>query len=72
MEKVTPNAIQANGFYNHFSGMKKWTITCDRCNHTWVEKVPIVEPSSVVCPCCCTQNIWSIVKFEKEYNKVNN
>ena len=67
-EKVTPEAIWANGLWNHFTGKKKWRITCGTCTHTWHEKVPIHEPSSAICPCCGSQNVWSAEAFEREYN----
>lgn len=67
---VTP-AVQANGFWNHFTGRKKWTITCGKCDHTWTEKVPIKDISSAICPCCKSQNKWSAVAFERRYNSLN-
>jgi len=69
MKPVTPTTIHGNGLYNHFTGRKKWTITCGACGHTWKEKVPIHEPSSAICPCCKAQNKWSIVAFDAAYNK---
>jgi len=61
--------IEANGFWNHFTGKKKWTITCGGCRHTWKEKVPIREPSSAICPSCGTQNIWSATNFDERYRR---
>lgn len=61
--------ISANGLMNPFTNKKKWQITCGDCGHTWNEKVPIMEPSSAVCPCCGEQNMWSVNKFAEEYDK---
>jgi len=60
--------VRANGLYNPFTGTKKWMITCSECDHTWKEKVPVVENCSAICPNCKTQNVWSFSKFMKNYN----
>lgn len=68
MNKSTvPTEVSANGLWNHFTGRKKWEITCGHCDHTWSEKVPIREVCSAVCPCCHTQNKWSASAFERAY-----
>ena len=68
---TTPHSITANGFYNVFTGRKKWTITCGKCLHTWTEKVPLNEPASAICtnPNCRAQNTWSIASFARLYDK---
>lgn len=66
MKTVTP-LLRANGLWNHFTGRKKWRITCGECQHTWDEKVPIQERCSSICPCCHSQNVWSASAFENAY-----
>jgi len=68
MKQATPT-VRANGLWNHFTGKKRWVITCGECAHTWAEKVFIVEPSSAICPCCHTQNVWSAAAFERAYEE---
>lgn len=69
MNALTPKYVQANGLHNPFTGNKKWTITCGKCEHTWKEKVPVNEKCSAVCPSCSTQNIWSLSAFVDNYEK---
>jgi hypothetical protein len=68
VRKTTTPRVEANGMWNHFTGMKKWTITCGECEHSWQQKVPIHEICSALCPCCGAQNKWSAKDFEAEYN----
>ena len=70
MERTAPRLLEANGLWNHFTGRKKWTITCGLCGHTWSEKVPIREQCSAICPCCKAQNVWSASMFESYYNRI--
>jgi len=66
-----PSNLRANGLWNHFTGKKKWEITCGKCEHTWSEKVPIRKLCSAICPCCQTQNIWDADEFQEHYNIAN-
>ena len=60
--------LRANGLNgNPFTGTKKWVITCSECEHTWIEKVPVMEICSAICPNCKTQNKWSFSEFMREY-----
>ena len=68
MNSVHPEYIQANGLWNHFTGFKKWKITCGSCGHGYKDKVMIQEICSSVCPCCYTQNKWSASDFQEHYN----
>lgn len=68
MTYVTPAHLQANGLWNHFTGRKKWRITCGKCEHYWDEKVPINYVCSAICPCCKTQNKWDALKFQRYYD----
>lgn len=68
-DKVTALYVQANGLWNHFTGRKKWRITCGECEHVWDEKVPIQEQCSAVCPCCHAQNVWSASLFADRYER---
>ena len=72
MKTTEPQHLQANGLWNHFTGKKKWRITCGECQHTWYEKVPIQETCSAICPNCHTQNIWSAIAFERAYRRMLN
>jgi len=65
---VTPKWLQANGLWNPLTGNKKWQITCGGCEHTWKEAVPVMEPSSAICPSCRTQNKWSVRVFMNIYD----
>lgn len=65
---VTPE-VEANGFWNHFTGKKKWTIYCGSCGHAWREKVIIQEWCSAICPNCGEQNVWSAYEFARKYNE---
>lgn len=67
MREVVVPDVYANGFWNHFTGKKKWRIKCGKCSHGWSEKVPIQEPCSAICPCCGAQNKWSAIAFQKAY-----
>jgi hypothetical protein len=69
MIAVSPDSISANGLWNRFSGKKKWSVTCGRCEHTWSVKIPIRDKCSGICPCCRAQNKWSSVSFALAYNK---
>ena len=67
-EVVKPAKLCANGLYNHFTGRKKYTITCGECSHRWPEKVPFtVDTASALCPCCKVQNTWSHSLWLKRY-----
>jgi hypothetical protein len=67
---VKVGLVQANGLINPFTNKKKWRITCGKCNHTWDERCPIMEPSSAICPACREQNIWSYNEFVRHYNQL--
>lgn len=65
---VTPRDIIANGLWNIFTGRKKWQICCGKCQHFWIEKIPIAaEPCSAICPNCREQNLWSSCDFAEMY-----
>ena len=66
---VHPLYIEANGLLPIFSSCKKWTITCGKCKHVWIEKVPVGHSASAVCPCCEEQNIWDVVEWLDRYEK---
>ncbi len=67
-EVVKPAKLCANGLYNHFTGRKKYTITCGECSHRWPERVPFtVDTASALCPCCKAQNTWSHSLWLKRY-----
>lgn len=63
----------ANGIWNHFTGKKKYGVTCYACGHSWEEKVPFEasDKASVICPNpqCRKQNTWSHSQWEKSYNE---
>jgi hypothetical protein len=62
--------FQANGHAgNIFTRKKKWRITCAECDHTWDDKVPIMETCSSICPNCKTQHKWSYSQFFKKRNR---
>lgn len=69
MTEVSPENIQANGLWNAFSGMKRWTVTCGHCKYTWAEKLPIVERITTICPHCDVVNVWSASAFNRVYEK---
>ena len=70
-EKTKPAALFANGYWNGFTGRKKYSIACGKCSHSWQEKVPFVtsDIASVLCPCCGTQNVWSHAEFGRDFQK---
>jgi len=63
MEHVHPRSICARGLWIPFAKKKKWIITCGKCSHGWMEKRPISEPVSAVCPLCASLNTWSYIEF---------
>lgn len=66
---ITPKYVQSSGLWNHFTGNKKWTVTCGECDYTWKEKLPIVENITVICPHCSTVNEWSASAFQRLYEQ---
>ena len=67
--KVFPKFIEGNGLMPLFSNKKKWDITCGNCSHGYSDKVLIQESCSSICPCCHTQNVWSLSRFLNKYEK---
>ena len=68
--RKTPKYLIANGLWNHFTGKKKYQITCGECGHTYKEKVSFSsgDMASSICPCCHCQNTWSHSAWEGLYN----
>ncbi len=68
---MTVGQLYSNGLWNPFTGKKKYTITCFKCRHSWVEKVLARNDlASAVCPCCKVQNTWSHSAFGNYYDSV--
>lgn len=65
--KTTPKFLQSNGFWNNFTGRKRYIITCGQCGHTYKDKVYFSQgdEASSICPNCNAQNIWSHAKWER-------
>ena len=69
--KTHPAHLLANGLWNPFTGRKKFQISCGEFNHTYIDKVPCagIDEISSICPCCHTQNVWSISEWFHDYGK---
>ena len=68
--KVKPTGLLANGFWNIFTGKKKYTITCGNCNFSYIDKVifSMGDTANSICPSCNSVNIWSHTEFQEYYN----
>jgi hypothetical protein len=71
---VAPRNLTTNGLWNHFTGKKKYIITCGKCNHTYKDKVYFenTDIASSKCPCCSEQNTWSHSEIVRRYNLITN
>jgi predicted RNA-binding Zn-ribbon protein involved in translation (DUF1610 family) len=68
-EQVAPK-LWGNGLWNHFTGRKRYTIQCGKCQHTWREKVLLAsDEASALCPSCGAQNVWRHSEFEAAWNR---
>lgn len=68
-KQITPKSVAANGLQNPFTGMKRWTIRCGECSHSYRDRIPVAEPCSSLCPGCGAQNIWSGIAFGRLYDQ---
>lgn len=69
IDTVKPHNISANGWYNHFTGRKKYEVQCGDCLHTYSDKVPfkLSDRASSICPACSIINVWSHRNFADAY-----
>ena len=69
--EVKPSGLLANGFWNIFTGKKKYTITCGKCSFNYIDKVifEIEDTARSICPNCKSINKWSHTEFEKFYDR---
>ena len=69
--EVKPSGLLANGFWNIFTGKKKYTISCGKCNFNYADKVLFKtgDTARSICPNCKSINKWSHSKFQKFYDR---
>ena len=70
--EVKPTELFANGLWNIFTGKKKYTIECGKCNFSYTDKVifNMGDTARSICPNCKSINKWSHSTFNRYYDKI--
>ena len=70
--EIYPTELLANGLWNIFTGKKKYTIKCGKCNFAYKDKVifDMGDIARSICPNCKIVNKWSHSGFNRYYNKM--
>ena len=69
--ETRPYFLYANGFWNTFTGKKKYDITCGKCRFNYTDKVLFAtgDTATSICPNCKSVNKWSHSKFQEFYDR---